>query len=244
MRSYSVAARGLQPVEVLAGNWITALGLGLDKLARADAIERLACEVLPNGTVIARDISTGMGYVVQLMVDEAIATIEEASLDDVIEVGGDTAVDVMASIDEATEEEMACEAALGLCRDTMQAQSGSIIIDQGGYLQFIVVFGPGADKLAGVKLPLGTGVAGYSMLKKRSVVLGNAAEDPRHFGEVDKLTGNVTREIACVPIFETEHVYGVIEMLNLPEGKRFTREDVHHMQAIANRLGARLARLA
>jgi GAF domain-containing protein len=185
-----------------------------------------------------------MGFVVQMMVDEAAATVEDASLDEELEVFGEAGPDALASVEDAEDEEGACEAALSLCRETMHAESGSIILDQGGYLQFIVVFGPGADKLAGVKLPHGTGVAGYSMLKRRSVVLGNAAEDPRHFGEVDKLTGISTKEIACVPVFDGSRVYGVIEMLNLPEGKRFTREDVHHMQAIANRLGARLARLS
>ncbi len=241
MRSYSVAARGLVPVEVQASNWITALGLGLDRLGRAGDIERLACEVLPNGTVIARDISTGMGYVVQLAVDEARATTEAAQIDDVIEVEGSTG-DPTSTIEDADDEVVACEASLQAARALAPAACGSVILDEGGHLSFVSCFGPGAEKLAGVRLPLGTGVAGYAMQKRRSVVLGNAHEDPRHFGEVDKITGVRTREMACIPIMDENQVFGVLELLNLPEGRRFTREDVHNLQGVANALGRRLAR--
>lgn len=239
MRSYSVAARGLPPVEVQASNWITALGLGLDRLGRAGDIERLACEVLPNGTVIARDISTGMGYVVQLAVDESEATTEAAHIDDVIEVDGGS--DSTATIEEADDEVLACEAALQAASALAPAECGSVILDEGGHLAFITCYGPGAEKLAGVRLPLGTGVAGYAMQKRRSVLLGNAHEDPRHFGEVDKITGVRTREMACIPIMDESQVFGVLELLNLPEGRRFTREDVHNLQGVANALGRRLA---
>jgi GAF domain-containing protein len=240
VRSYSVAARGMPPVEVQASNWITALGLGLDRLGRAGDIERLACEVLPNGTVIARDISTGMGYVVQLAVDETAATIEAAQIDDVIELDG--AAEGSSSIEDAEDEVLACQAALEAARSLVPVESGSIILDEGGHLAFVRAFGAGAEKLAGVRLPLGTGVAGYAMQKRRSVVLGNAHEDPRHFGEVDKITGVRTREMACVPIMDEAQVFGVLELLNLPEGRRFTREDVHDLQGVANALGRRLAR--
>ena len=73
-------------------------------------------------------------------------------------------------------------------------------------------------------------------------MLGNAAEDPRHFGGVDRLTGSDTREIACIPILGEDKVHGVLELLNLPEGRRFSREDVHQLQTLANRLGSRIAR--
>ena len=65
MRTWSVTARGLASVQVQGRNWLVALGRGLHELGRVDELARLACEVLPNGTVIARDIATGTGYIVQ-----------------------------------------------------------------------------------------------------------------------------------------------------------------------------------
>lgn len=48
-----------------APNWIVAMGLGIEQLSGSTAIERLACEMLPNGTIIARDVRSGTGYVIQ-----------------------------------------------------------------------------------------------------------------------------------------------------------------------------------
>ena len=65
MRRFRVSMRGGDHALVDAGNWLTALGIGLDQLGVVNGLDRLACEVLPNGTVIARDARTGSGYVVQ-----------------------------------------------------------------------------------------------------------------------------------------------------------------------------------
>jgi hypothetical protein len=56
------AARALV---VEAPSWLSALGHALDTLAVVEGLERLACEVLPNGTVLARDGRSGQGFVVE-----------------------------------------------------------------------------------------------------------------------------------------------------------------------------------
>lgn len=65
MQRYLVSARGEEPTTVLASNWLSALGEGLDRLGLVSTLDRLACEVLPNGTVVARDVRTGMGFIVR-----------------------------------------------------------------------------------------------------------------------------------------------------------------------------------
>lgn len=55
---------------VEAGNWLTALGDGLDKLGVEADFSRLACEVLPNGTVIAQDVRSGSRFVVRPELEE------------------------------------------------------------------------------------------------------------------------------------------------------------------------------
>ena len=69
---YVVSVRGGGSASVDAPNWLAALGIGLDQLdtegdqgGDVGAIDRLACEVLVNGTVLARDARTGLGYVVR-----------------------------------------------------------------------------------------------------------------------------------------------------------------------------------
>ncbi len=273
MRSWSVTARGLASVQVQGRNWIVALGRGLEELGRAADVSRLACEVLPNGTVIARDIASGTGYVVQDVGDapEAAAPVEQ---DEEQEVFGEPVDDEhaedeheeehtepifelppeaiaeleppdddpLATIDRAETTLMACQLALAEALKRVPAESGAVILDERGYLRFCAVSGPHSRKLMGVRLPMGTGVAGFAMEKRRTVVLADAHNDPRHCGEVDALTGYVTREIAVVPVVQGERVMGVVELMNLLEDRRFHEADVDAVQQVVDALAERLAR--
>ncbi len=49
--------------EVRAGTWAHALAQALDHSGRGQALSHLVCEVLPNGTVIARDARSGERWV-------------------------------------------------------------------------------------------------------------------------------------------------------------------------------------
>jgi hypothetical protein len=272
MQTWSVTARGLASVEVQGRNWIVALGRGLEELGRVGALQRLACEVLPNGTVIARDIATGTGYVVQQVgdlretqVDPDAETAQGAMpmagdhdlpipglLDDdppaeqIFDLPADAITEL--SADDSTAEALraaetpkeACRLALESALRRIPAEAGAVILEERGYLRFIAVEGPASRKLTGVRLPLGTGVAGYAMEKRKSMVLSNAHDDPRHCGEVDALTGYLTREIAVVPLIRGDRVLGVLELMNLKEGRRFGDADLTVLRGLADGLTVRL----
>jgi GAF domain-containing protein len=299
-----VTARGLASVQVVGRNWIVALGRGLEELGRADDLMRLACEVLPNGTVIARDITSGIGYIVQAIgqLDHQETPVSEGSrtpaphsdLDDpsgqspmqlpdadlVAEPGSEDApVDVVGDLpmdDELTAEDsevepifelpadairelvpeedpgwpilqaetvlQACERALGAAKAACGAESGAVILAERGYLRFVAATGPHATRLLGTRLPLGTGVAGFAIERKRTIVLADAHTDPRHCAEVDALTGYVTREIAVVPLVLDGLALGVLELMNLPEGRRFTKAEMDALMPLADALAMRVAR--
>ncbi len=289
MRTWSVTARGMAAVQVQGRNWIVALGRGLEELGRVPDLTRLACEVLPNGTVIARDIATGTGYVVQTLEEEArkptsrppappeseedvetaqgpLPVPEAADEDHELAMPAEEAADEddtaaepifelpADAIDELTADEspfasiaaaetvaQACQLALDAARTRIPAESGAVILEERGYLRFLAVDGPASRKLVGVRLPLGTGAAGFAMEKRRTVVLANAHDDPRHCGEVDALTGYVTREICVVPVQHEDRVLGVLELMNLTGGGRFGDVEIDAMTEIANVLAERLA---
>jgi len=280
MPTFTVTARGLSSVEVEGSNWIVALGTGLAELDRVADLTRLACEVLPNGTVIARDIASGTGYVVQGLHEasepapgDAAPGDEPFALGDADEptghdeAGGDGADDVLgepeptedlhelpadaileldpseaqlAAIDQAESQLMACQVALQAALKRVPAESGAVLLEEHGHMRFTAVHGPHSRKLMGVRLPMGTGVAGFAMEKGRTIILADAHDDPRHCGEVDALTGYVTRAIAVVPIHTDHGVLGVLELMNLPDGSRFTEDRVTQMQQLADALARRL----
>ncbi len=234
MAHYAVSSRGLDTLSLEADNWIIALGIGLDVYGKTDSIERLACENLGNGTVIVRDIKTGMGFIVS----QAEEPHEEPPPPSKSAMR--TAID---AIREADDRQTACELALNLAREFVPGESGSVLLEDKGYLKFIAVHGPKAKKLTGARIPLDTGVAGVCMKQGRPLILGKADNDPRHFSAVDKHTGYETTAIACVPIALDGETWGVLEILNLPEGEVFGRVYIESMRAVADLLAARLADL-
>ena len=247
MHTYSISSRGLSTVEVSAPNWLAALGLGLEELATVAEMERLACEVLPNGTVIARDISSGTGFIVQLA-----APLEEEEEEELLELEDleplteevDSLEDpesLLQAIADADSASSAASIALTLAREKVPSESGAVILLDKGYLRFTSVVGPHARRLIGVRLPQGTGVAGFAVEKQRCVVLEHAHEDPRHCGEVDALTGYTTEQIAVVPISLDGQCHGVIELMNLPSNKRFQSEDISRLKGVAQALAERLS---
>lgn len=80
MPLFTVMRRGEPPVTIDAPNWIVAMGQGIQQLGGDTAIDRLACEMLPNGTVIARDVRSGIGYVVLPKGDD-VSPMHEVSED-------------------------------------------------------------------------------------------------------------------------------------------------------------------
>ena len=232
MSYYSVSSRGLETLELQANNWLIALGLGLEQYGRVDGIERLACEDLGNGTVIARDIQSGAGFIVSR--SHAPKPAPPPPSKSLMR----TAIDAIRG---AEDTKTACRLALELAQEFVPGESGCVLLTDGDYLKFVAVTGPKADQLMGARIPSDTGVAGVCIQQGRPLVLGKADNDPRHFSAVDKHTGYSTREIACAPVALDGHTYGVLEILNLPSDERFGRVYIESMRAVADLLAVRLA---
>lgn len=60
---HTLVMPGEPPLTIDSPNWLVALGIALELLERHDTITRLACEVRPSGTIVARDGVTGEQYV-------------------------------------------------------------------------------------------------------------------------------------------------------------------------------------
>ena len=245
MRRWSVGARGQAPAQVEANSWIVALGLGLERLDESDGIERLACEVLQNGTVIVRDISNGNSYVVQPFGVEHDGDAHDEQTDDFgdepIEVTGEADRSIL--IAEAMDIDSACQAALESARQMVASESGSVLLLTDDTLVFSASFGPKSEEVEMLTIPAGYGIAGYAMGKQRIVILQSAKDDARHFRGVDEAVSGETRALAAFPIIHEGAVLGAIELLNLPEGSRFSRAAVHHVHVVTQRLASRIAAL-
>lgn len=101
-------------------------------------------------------------------------------------------------------------------------------------LTFTIVVGKNADKLRGLKLPKGEGIAGWIAETGQSVIIEEVLKDSRFSPRVDQFTGFVTESIIGVPLMTDGKVFGVIELINRLSGEPFTPLDLKILKIIAD----------
>lgn len=252
MPLFTVTRRGQPPVSVDAPNWIVAMGNGIQQLAGDIAIDRLACEMLPNGTVIARDVRTGAGYVIQ-PVERPTNALPEQSVDQVLEASADEPEGAPASaaslqeglqtLDEAASAVLAWEKALDLCMELVPCKAGTAVeaTPRAGLL-FVAVQGDNASSLRSLRLPYGKGFVGFCIERGSVLTVSDVDDDTRHYAAVDQATGFNTSGVLCVPVVHEDTAFGCLELLNPLTDGRFSVAHVRTVQAVADALSARLVR--
>jgi signal transduction histidine kinase len=88
-----------------------------------------------------------------------------------------------------------------------------------------------------IRLPLQSGIVGWSCAHDRAVVVADARKDPRFNPLVDRSTGYRTRSILVVPLHDgSGAVVGAIQALNRKQGT-FDEEDRAMLEAVAGLAG-------
>lgn len=258
MGNFRVSSPEIGSVVVMGVNWMAALGEGLGKLGVLDQIERVACEVLPNGTILVRDARRGLGYVVQPVTATAeLEIIDDASsseslgesteerpfpmLDDEASVRNKLAAH--ASIIKAMPKKAeAMRQALDRLVSVVRAESAAVLLIDGNRLRFEMVHGPNALRLEGMSVPVETGFAGFALQRKTMLIVGNPQGDKRFNPTVDTVTGAQTRNLLVVPLVNGETPVGVLELVNAAAPSGFQEDDLVPAATLAEALAERLAR--
>ncbi len=111
--------------------------------------------------------------------------------------------------------------------EILNCEAGSLFMvdDQTGNLIFEVTVGPVADNLIGQRLSAGTGIVGKSVEGGIPQIVNDVHASENWFGDSDKDTGFITRDILVVPMQIKERILGVIEVINKRDGAPFTLDD-------------------
>ncbi|HAE37673.1 MAG TPA: hypothetical protein DCG57_03420 [Candidatus Riflebacteria bacterium] len=111
-----------------------------------------------------------------------------------------------------------------------------LVDDQTNELYFHIVSGDpnvGA-KLQEIRLPLGTGLAGWCAQNNKPIIVPDTEKDPRFFKGADKKSGFVTRSMICVPMRLKDRVIGVLQVLNRTGTIPFNDHDLEMLENMAN----------
>lgn len=109
-----------------------------------------------------------------------------------------------------------------------------LLYDRKKRLTFRLIQGIDHDKLKGVTLDRGQGIAGTVAETGESILVGDVSTDPRHYEGIDELVGFETRSIIAVPIRQGKRILGVIELVNKLGDDSFTGRDLALLTTLAD----------
>ena len=117
-----------------------------------------------------------------------------------------------------------CGSIVETARAIFSAQAASIFLldEETDELVFEAVAGEGEDDLVGMRLPSGTGIAGWVVSSRQPLVIEDVSTDPRFGREVAEATGYMPKGLMAVPLLLEERSLGVLEVLDRPQRSRFS----------------------
>jgi signal transduction histidine kinase/GAF domain-containing protein len=117
--------------------------------------------------------------------------------------------------------------------DVLKVEGTSVLLldDEDKELVLETVVGPQAQKVKGLRLPLGQGIAGWVAREGQPLLVPDVKEEPRFYPGIDQATGFVTKSVLAVPLKVKGRVIGVIEAVNKTEGD-FSQTDVELLSSM------------
>ncbi len=153
-------------------------------------------------------------------------------------------VDLIASINSTRETGVLLRRILEAAREIMEAEASSLMLvdRQTGDLEVTVPTGPASSEISGKRIPKGKGFAGWVVENEKPLVVANAAEDPRFFGDLSS-SGFKTHDLICVPLRSTDgEIVGVLQAVNRKGGTIYDERDVPIFMALANQAAIAIER--
>jgi len=118
----------------------------------------------------------------------------------------------------------------------LKTQAWSLLLrdEESGELTFEIAVSPSAEKLKGMKVEAGQGIAGWVAEHGEALVIADVSEDERFSDHFDKASSFITQSVLCVPVCSKDNVLGVIELVNGPNEKVFKEADLQILSTIAD----------
>jgi len=101
-------------------------------------------------------------------------------------------------------------------------------------LIFDTVVGSTAEKVKGLTMPLGHGIAGLVAVSRQPIAVANAQEHPRHARDIAAQSGYFPTTILAVPVIAPDGtMLGVLELLDRQRQPTYSLDDLNLLTAFA-----------
>lgn len=117
----------------------------------------------------------------------------------------------------------------------LDAEAASLLIynPEDKKLHFHTMAGGSASSLKSKTINLGEGIAGWTAMRKESLIINDCYNDARFNKHFDSNTGFHTQNMICVPMITKGELIGVIQAINKKNKELFTKEDADLFEALA-----------
>jgi diguanylate cyclase (GGDEF)-like protein len=102
-----------------------------------------------------------------------------------------------------------------------------------GELYFHAAVGAGSEKLLGLRIKPGEGIAGWVAQHNQPLLVNDVHADPRFASRFDQASRFHTQSILCVPLAFKDRTLGVIELVNGQGDGGFSDEDLKILGTVA-----------
>jgi len=122
----------------------------------------------------------------------------------------------------------------------LDAESASLfLIDpKTDELYFEIAIGPIGSKISRMRLGVGEGIVGKSVMNREIIINNEVKLDPQHSKRVDDIAGHVTRHIICAPLMSRGAVIGALEAVNSLSDKGFSKDQKPLFEILSNHVAA------
>jgi diguanylate cyclase (GGDEF)-like protein len=140
----------------------------------------------------------------------------------------ETLNEVVQAINSSLEPKEILQTIMEKTADLIKAEGWSVLLLDNARreLVFKAAAGKAGQKLIGMRLKVGQGVAGWVARYGQSLIVPDVTKDPRFYSGVDKKTKFKTESILCVPMRSRDKIIGVVEVVNKVGGEPFTQDDL------------------
>jgi adenylate cyclase len=145
------------------------------------------------------------------------------------------------SLGQSLDLETTLRAVMDQARDLLDADRSTLFLlsRDGSELWTKVASADGRTPIE-IRIPANRGIAGYVASTGRTLNIPDAYQDPRFDPTTDRRTGYLTRNILCMPVYNSEsELIGVTQLINKHQGS-FTSSDEHFMRAFNIQAGVAL----
>ena len=153
-------------------------------------------------------------------------------------------VDLVAEINSSRETSRLLGAIMRAAQEIMDAEASSLMLldENSGELVIAIPTGPAKSEISGVKIPQGKGFGGWVVQNRRPLLVENASQDARFFGDIPGSKFH-TRDLLCVPITSPQgKTLGALQVINHKAVGPFCKADISLLSTLSAQAAIALER--